>query len=473
VFTADHGESLGANGYDGHGATVYEEEARVPLAIQVPGQPGGEVTALAGNIDILPTIVDALGGEPRAHHAGRSLLPLLAHPHTHWERGLYLTNGDRSIHGMADGRSKLVYSSKTGAFHRFDLVADPREVRDRFDPESPMDQLLLRRLLYRYPELFAGELGDDDTRDRLTERLRRVSPDAPTAELDLLFRLAARAPSPALLEAAERIFRDTRRADVRLDAVRRLFALDPDRWSRALSARLAAVAGQPEEEALVRGLAVQAQPPFAPERVAARMSALVAGEAAAWRPWLRLVQPWPKPEATFGPPLAAMLGRVAAEPALRADGDLAEMALSAAATVEPARPSALAAAVRPFLDHPDPGTQAAACRALGALGDAAAAPLLRAKLDTPGLDVRVRQALLHALAALDGPRAVPLIAREGKDPLLTVDAIQILGRLGSRDAVPFLSEVRRTHYNAYTRRQADEALALIAAASGSGAGKGR
>jgi arylsulfatase len=75
VLTADHGESFGEHGNWTHGRSLYDAEIHIPLIIKYPNQSAGErVTRPAQAIDILPTILDALGISTDAPFAGGSLL---------------------------------------------------------------------------------------------------------------------------------------------------------------------------------------------------------------------------------------------------------------------------------------------------------------------------------------------------------------------------------------------------------------
>jgi arylsulfatase A-like enzyme len=67
VFTADHGQSFGDNGYGGpqgeHGRKVYQSQVAVPLVMRLPGLiPAGTRDDLpVSHIDIVPTIAGLLG----------------------------------------------------------------------------------------------------------------------------------------------------------------------------------------------------------------------------------------------------------------------------------------------------------------------------------------------------------------------------------------------------------------------------
>ncbi|WP_149535593.1 phosphoric/sulfuric ester hydrolase PehA [Siccirubricoccus phaeus] len=79
VFTSDHGEQLGDHWLLGK-IGYFDESFRIPLVVKEAGAParaGAVERAFTESIDIMPTILDWLGGEiPRAVD-GHSLLPLV------------------------------------------------------------------------------------------------------------------------------------------------------------------------------------------------------------------------------------------------------------------------------------------------------------------------------------------------------------------------------------------------------------
>jgi len=76
VFTADHGEMMGAHGAFTKGR-FYEESVRVPLVVRRPGVVrAGRTGALAESMDVYPTIVEAIGGTMTPGRFARSLWPV-------------------------------------------------------------------------------------------------------------------------------------------------------------------------------------------------------------------------------------------------------------------------------------------------------------------------------------------------------------------------------------------------------------
>ncbi len=76
VLLADHGESLDDHGELLHGDAYYDGVVHIPMVIRIPGLDGHPVPALSSQVDILPTILDAVGAVQPSGIDGASLLPL-------------------------------------------------------------------------------------------------------------------------------------------------------------------------------------------------------------------------------------------------------------------------------------------------------------------------------------------------------------------------------------------------------------
>ena len=77
VHTSDHGDSLGAHHLFGK-ETMFEEAARVPWLIRLPGQTRQKmISHPVSHIDFVPTLLDLLGQSNHPQCAGGSLLPLM------------------------------------------------------------------------------------------------------------------------------------------------------------------------------------------------------------------------------------------------------------------------------------------------------------------------------------------------------------------------------------------------------------
>jgi arylsulfatase A-like enzyme len=77
IHTSDHGDSLGAHHLFGK-ETMFEEAARVPWLIRLPGHKRTTVVSQpVSHIDFVPTLLDLLGQPNHSQCAGKSLLPLI------------------------------------------------------------------------------------------------------------------------------------------------------------------------------------------------------------------------------------------------------------------------------------------------------------------------------------------------------------------------------------------------------------
>ncbi len=63
VLTADHGQSLGEHGYDGHIISLYQQTLHAPLLIKLPRNElaGARVESVTRSVDLLPTILAFAG----------------------------------------------------------------------------------------------------------------------------------------------------------------------------------------------------------------------------------------------------------------------------------------------------------------------------------------------------------------------------------------------------------------------------
>ncbi|MEM7811032.1 MAG: sulfatase [Planctomycetota bacterium] len=87
VFWSDHGYHLGEHDGVWQKRTLFEQGARAPLIVRVPGASGnGQVCRrVVEFLDIYPTVVDAAGLAVPGRVEGRSLVPLLDDPTAAWD----------------------------------------------------------------------------------------------------------------------------------------------------------------------------------------------------------------------------------------------------------------------------------------------------------------------------------------------------------------------------------------------------
>jgi arylsulfatase A-like enzyme len=149
VFCSDHGDNLGDH-WLGEKDLFYDCSARIPLIVYDPRSDAdstrGMVTdKLVEGIDLLPTFIDAFGGNAIPHILeGRSLEPLLHGIECEWRsfcvseydystrdarRAVGVDQMDARLVMIFDGRWKLTHVENMRPM-LFDLDIDPNELND-------------------------------------------------------------------------------------------------------------------------------------------------------------------------------------------------------------------------------------------------------------------------------------------------------------------------------------------------------
>lgn len=77
IITTEHGEEFGEHGYLAH-YDIFDPETRVPLLIKIPGLSQKRITQQVSTVDILPTLLDAIGIRPPSKFDGKSFWNYLA-----------------------------------------------------------------------------------------------------------------------------------------------------------------------------------------------------------------------------------------------------------------------------------------------------------------------------------------------------------------------------------------------------------
>jgi arylsulfatase A-like enzyme len=139
VFTADHGEELWDHGKIGHGQSLREELVHVPLLIHYPPLfPAGKVVGEGVEIvDLLPTIVDAVGGKVPQDAQGESLVPLAQGEGAGYPRPAIGSQYELA-YTMRLGRWKL-WVGGAGDARLFDAVGDSAESHE-LSVEKPYER---------------------------------------------------------------------------------------------------------------------------------------------------------------------------------------------------------------------------------------------------------------------------------------------------------------------------------------------
>ena len=164
VFTSDHGEHLGDH-WQFSKFCYFDQAFHVPLIVRDPrpsASPGRgrQVSAFTENVDVMPTILDALGLEAPPQCDGESLTPFLAGGNPgHWRReahfefdfryalnepgaeALGLTPDQCTLYAWRGERYKYVHFTAMPPLF-FDLEEDPAEFVDRAGDPAYRDRML-------------------------------------------------------------------------------------------------------------------------------------------------------------------------------------------------------------------------------------------------------------------------------------------------------------------------------------------
>jgi len=226
IATADHGEEFGEHGGRYHGTTVFEEQVRVPLIVDGPGVARGTIASVAQTIDLLPTVLSALGIPRPARLRGRDLGPLLAGKASERasDPGLAFAETDEYTL-LARGNARLVCERRVAACSLYDRARDPGETHDT-SSEQPGAVRDLRRAAATiagehgrfergeeaaWPEaLRRGVAGDADAAEDVAALLDDANAVVRTKAAEVSFDLRAPAVAPAMRRATSNAATDDR-----------------------------------------------------------------------------------------------------------------------------------------------------------------------------------------------------------------------------------------------------------------------
>jgi arylsulfatase A-like enzyme len=375
IVSADHGEEFGDHGGRYHGTTVFDEQVRVPLVVSAPGALAPRrVAEPVSLVDLAPTILGALGIPVGPRVRGRDLGGLCAGA-GEGEGFAFSETDEQTL--LARERWRLVCARRIGACRLFDVRSDPAQRRDLAATEVERVAQMKRILggfvasLGHYeraangtswpPALRRAIAGDADAALDAAALLDDVDARIRRRAAEVAFELARPETAPALRRA---LGRD---AD---DEVRRWCALGLTRMGE----------GAP----LVRDLADEGEGPW---RELAALALAEGGDARGER----LLVGWLERAVATGGATGAPAGA-----ALRPSFERARQIVAALARI---KSRAAVPALGRLLG--DVRLRPHAARALGAIGDPAARPVLAQALAIERYhDARV--AMAHALVALGG-----------------------------------------------------------------------
>lgn len=133
VLTSDHGYHLGEHYLWGK-VTLFEECARVPMIVRVPGrtQAGSQTEGLVELVDVFPTLVDLCGIDAPHRLQGRSFVPLLDDPSGTGKEVVYTVVTRGKLLGRSIRTAQWRYAEWGGPDQAelYDLRNDPHEDRN-------------------------------------------------------------------------------------------------------------------------------------------------------------------------------------------------------------------------------------------------------------------------------------------------------------------------------------------------------
>lgn len=176
LLTADHGEAFFEHDAKGHGSTLHNEVLRVPLMAWGPGVPVADWQEPVSTVDILPTVLDAVGASTPRPPSGLSLFGLFRTGELP-ERRLYAQNRfyNTDLAAVIDWPYKVIQDFKNGRTSLYDMVTDLDEGRDLADSPDQRIERVLRELRRDARELRRGHVGEAVELDEATrEELRSL-----------------------------------------------------------------------------------------------------------------------------------------------------------------------------------------------------------------------------------------------------------------------------------------------------------
>lgn len=161
VVLSDHGESLGEHGEFNHGIFLYDATLRIPFLIAGAGVPPGiRVKQQARTIDVLPTLLELMGGKAAAPVQGVSLVPAFQGanlpPTYSYQETLYpkMNMGWSELRGIRSAKWKYVRAPRP---ELYDLEQDPQEKVNVIDAH-PKEFRELDEQLKAISKVGAGEV---------------------------------------------------------------------------------------------------------------------------------------------------------------------------------------------------------------------------------------------------------------------------------------------------------------------------
>jgi arylsulfatase A-like enzyme/Tfp pilus assembly protein PilF len=181
VLASDHGEGLGEHGEKTHGFFIYNSTLHVPLIVKAPGTSPRLVRDEVSLVDVVPTLLQALGIAIPSSVQGRSLWSLVLGRPGESVSNLYAESYPPFLHfGWSPLRGfqwKGLKYIETTRPELYDLRADPRELHDLVSTRQAVAQEMKQRfgtLVHRFTPAATPTAEQEPTDPALLETLRSL-----------------------------------------------------------------------------------------------------------------------------------------------------------------------------------------------------------------------------------------------------------------------------------------------------------
>ena len=156
IFVSDHGTELGEHNRLDHGFTLYDELINVPIIIKFPSRISGTINSQVRAIDLMPTIIDALGlkidDKVKNQMQGKSLIPLMRGEESSGRDAFSETDYRNYTHKKslrtADGW-KFIYTFENDQKELYNIKKDPGE-KNNLIKKEPKISYELEQKLFEY-----------------------------------------------------------------------------------------------------------------------------------------------------------------------------------------------------------------------------------------------------------------------------------------------------------------------------------
>jgi arylsulfatase A-like enzyme len=149
VLISDHGEGLADHGESTHGYFIYQSTLHVPLIIHWPAGnrriKQDRIDEPASLLDVVPTVLDAIGFPRPSQMQGRSLISTRSVDEVYSE-SLYARNhfGCSTLQSIRVGRYKYIDAPKP---ELYDLSSDPVELQNIYEQQKAKASVLQERIV--------------------------------------------------------------------------------------------------------------------------------------------------------------------------------------------------------------------------------------------------------------------------------------------------------------------------------------